>query len=231
MAPRIAVVAYQGVLADESHAFRDVFRRVPGAEVLTVGEEIGVVAGPGGAQVVTTTFRTIGHVDVIVVPGGLGSHHHNEIGWWIMASEPAWVVTSSTGSALLAASGLLRNRTAATHWLAGPLLERHGVVVSRQRIAVDPPYITCSGSTTTRDAALARRRTPRRPGSRRRRALLARHRAGDRGAGVRGAVPLSTPPRPPGPAPVRDGWHPTPADRRRRAATPGRIVEIDLDER
>ena len=155
MATRIAVVAYQGVLADESHAFRDVFRRVPGAEVLTVGERIGVVAGPGGAQVVTATFRAIGHVDVIVVPGGLGSHHHNEIGWWIMASEPAWVVTSSTGSALLAAAGLLRGRTAATHWLAGPLLERHGAAVSRQRIAVDPPFITCSGSTTTQQAALA----------------------------------------------------------------------------
>ena len=155
MAPRIAVVAYQGVLADESHSFRDVFRRVPGAEVVTVGEEIGIVAGPGGAQVVAATFRDVGPVDVIVVPGGLGSHHHNEIGWWIMASEPTWVVTSSTGSALLAAAGLLRGRTAATHWLAGPLLERHGVTVSRQRLVVDAPYVTCSGMATTTTAALA----------------------------------------------------------------------------
>jgi transcriptional regulator GlxA family with amidase domain len=155
MAPRIAVVAYQGVLADESHSFRDVFRRVPGAEVVTVGEEIGIVAGPGGAQVVAATFRDVGPVDVIVVPGGLGSHHHNEIGWWIMASEPTWVVSSSTGSALLAAAGLLRGRTAATHWLAGPLLERHGVAVSRQRLVVDPPYVTCSGMATTTTAALA----------------------------------------------------------------------------
>ena len=60
MAPRIAVVAYQGVLADESHAFRDVFRRVPDAEVVTVGERIGIVAGPGGAQVVAATFRDVG---------------------------------------------------------------------------------------------------------------------------------------------------------------------------
>lgn len=153
--PRIAVVAYQGVLADESHSFRDVFRRVPGAEVVTVGDQIGIVAGPGGAQVIAATFRDFGAVDIIVVPGGLGSHHHNEIGWWIMASEPAWVVTSSTGSALLAAAGLLRGRTAATHWLAGPLLERHGATVSRQRVVVDAPFVTCSGMATTTEAALA----------------------------------------------------------------------------
>ena len=112
MAPRIAIVAYQGVLADESHAFRDIFRRVPGAEVVTVAQEIGIVAGPGGAQIAAATFRDLGAVDVVVVPGGLGSHRHPDIGWWIMAAEPTWVVTSSTGSALLAASGLLRGRTA-----------------------------------------------------------------------------------------------------------------------
>lgn len=154
MALRIAIVAYQGVLADEAHAFRDVFRRVPGADVITVGEEIGIVAGPGGVQVVAATFRDIRAVDVVVVPGGLGSHRHPDIGWWILAAEPSWVVTSSTGSALLAASGLLRGRTAATHWLAGPLLERHGVHVGRERIVVDEPFVTCSGRATTTDAAL-----------------------------------------------------------------------------
>jgi transcriptional regulator GlxA family with amidase domain len=154
MALRIAIVAYQGVLADESHGFRDVFRRVPGAEVITVGQEIGLVAGPGGVQVVAATFRDVRDVDVIVVPGGLGSHRHLEIGWWIVAAEPSWVVTSSTGSALLAASGLLRGRTAATHWLAGPLLERHGAHVAHERIVVDEPFVTCSGRATTADAAL-----------------------------------------------------------------------------
>jgi transcriptional regulator GlxA family with amidase domain len=154
MAPRIAVVAYQGVLADESHAFRDVFRRLPGADVITVGAEIGPVAGPGGVQIVAATFRDVRGVDVVAVPGGLGSHRHREIGWWILAAEPAWVVTSSTGSTLLAASGLLRGRAAATHWLAGPLLERHGARVGTGRIVVDEPFVTCSGRATTTDAAL-----------------------------------------------------------------------------
>ena len=154
MGPRIAIVAYQGVLADESYAFRDVFRRVPGAEVVTVGEHIGLVAGPGGAQVVAATFHDLHRVDVVVVPGGLGSHRHPEIGWWIIGAEPSWVVTSSTGSALLAAAGLLRGRTAATHWLAGQMLERHGARVAAGRIVVDEPFVTCSGRATVSEAAL-----------------------------------------------------------------------------
>ena len=150
---RVAIVAYQGVLADESWAFRDVLRRVPDARVLTVGERLGMVGGPGGAQDVEATFDEVTAADVVVVPGGLGTHRHPEITRWLLRLQPRWVLTSSTGSAMLAATGLLRGRIAATHWLAGPLLERHGVVVSDERIVVDLPYVTCAGLSSSYDAA------------------------------------------------------------------------------
>ena len=67
--------------------------------------------------------------------------------------RPEFVLTSSTGSALLAAAGVLRGRTAATDWLAGPLLERHGVTVSHERVAVDGPYVTATGQGSALDAA------------------------------------------------------------------------------
>jgi transcriptional regulator GlxA family with amidase domain len=151
---RVAIVAYEGVLADETWAFRDVLSRVPGAGVLTVGARLGVVGGPGGAQDVRATFDEVTAADVVVVPGGLGTHRHPEIARWLLRLRPRWVLTSSTGSAMLAATGLLRGRTAATHWLAGPLLERHGVVVSDERIVVDLPYVTCAGLSSSYDAAL-----------------------------------------------------------------------------
>jgi len=227
MAPRIAVVAYQGVLADESQAFRDVFRRIPDAEVVTVGERIGVVAGPGGVQIVAATFRDIGPVDVIAVPGGLGSHRHPEIGWWITAAEASWVVTSSTGSAVLAAAGLLRGRTAATHWLAGPLLERHGATVARARVVVDEPFVTCAGRVTTTEAALAVVERLGGPEL----ALAVRHSLDAHPGGdepvcespsryrPRRGRPAPVP-APPGPGPVR-----------RTARTGGVVVEIELEER
>lgn len=149
----IAIVAYQGVLADETEAFRDVLARVPGARLLTTGERCGVVAGPGGVQAVDTTFDDIERVEVVVVPGGLGAHRHPDIARWLRRVRPRWVLSSSTGSALLAASGVLDGRTAATHWLAASLLERHGVTVSNDRLVIDGPYVTCAGLASTYDAA------------------------------------------------------------------------------
>jgi transcriptional regulator GlxA family with amidase domain len=150
---RVAIVAYQGVLADESAAFRDVLGRIPQTRVMTVGARRGVVAGPGGAQEVAATFGEVHGADVVVVPGGLGSHRHPEIARWLLGTDPRWVLTSSTGSALLAATGLLRGHTAATHWLAGPLLERYGVRVSSERLVVDDPFVTCSGLASAFEAA------------------------------------------------------------------------------
>jgi transcriptional regulator GlxA family with amidase domain len=149
----IAIVAYQGVLADETDAFRDVLRLLPGARVVIAGAERGIVAGPGGAQEVEATFDELDRAEVVVVPGGLGAHRHPEIAVWLRRIKPRFVLASSTGSALLAASGLLKGRTAVTHWLAGPLLELHGVTVSKARLEVDEPYVTCSGLSSAFDAA------------------------------------------------------------------------------
>ncbi len=55
----IAIVAYQGVLADETEAFRFVLSRIPGARVVTVGTSLGTIAGPGGAQQVEATIDQI----------------------------------------------------------------------------------------------------------------------------------------------------------------------------
>jgi transcriptional regulator GlxA family with amidase domain len=149
----VAIVAYHGVLADESDAFRAVLARIPGARLITVGRCRGTVAGPGGAQLIEDTFADVDRADVVVVPGGLGSHRHPEIALWLRRIHPRWVLASSTGSALLAAAGLLRRRIAATHWLAGPLLERYGAIPSTERLVIDRPYVTCSGLASTFDAA------------------------------------------------------------------------------
>jgi transcriptional regulator GlxA family with amidase domain len=141
------------VLADETDVFRDLLAQLPQARVIMVGAKHGTVAGPGGAQDTEATFDEVDRADVVVVPGGLGAHRHPEISAWLRRIQPRFVVASSTGSALLAASGLLEGRTAVTHWLAGPLLERHGVTVATERMVVDLPYITCSGLASSFDAA------------------------------------------------------------------------------
>ena len=150
---RVAIVAYHGVLADETEAFRGVLAKIPGARLCTVGDHRGVTPGPGGTQLIEDTFADVDRADVVVVPGGLGSHRHPEIALWLRRIHPRWVLASSTGTALLAAAGLLRRRVAATHWLAGPLLERYGAIPSTERLVVDRPFITCAGLAGTFDAA------------------------------------------------------------------------------
>ena len=203
------------MLADESEAFREVLSLVPGARVVTVGEALGMVAGPGGAQQVVATFDELDRADVVVVPGGLGTHRHPEISAWLRRIQPRFVLASSTGSALLAASGLLRGRTAVTHWLAGPLLERHGVTVSNARLVVDGPYVTCSGLASAFDAAF----------------VVARHVGGpslvreirDQLRTHTGPLPV---PRDPPSAGGATTWR---RGRRRRAPAPG-MVEVELEE-
>ena len=68
MERQVAIVAYQGVLADETHAFRSVLGRAPGVHLVTVGAAHGEVAGPGGVQVVDATFDDVRHASIVVLP-------------------------------------------------------------------------------------------------------------------------------------------------------------------
>jgi transcriptional regulator GlxA family with amidase domain len=149
-----AIVVYRGVLADEAEIFRFVLSRLPDCRTVTVGTARGQVAGPGGVQVAEATLDELANPDIIAVPGGIGCERQAEIARWLRRASPAWVVSSSTGSALLAAADLLHDASAATHWLAGPLLERYGAHPSDKQLVVDGSIITSSGSVSAFRAAL-----------------------------------------------------------------------------
>jgi transcriptional regulator GlxA family with amidase domain len=215
MERQVAIVTYQGVLADETHAFRSVLGRAPGVHLVAVGAARGEVAGPGGVQLVDATFDDIRRASIVVVPGGLGSHRHPEIAAWTLAVRPEFVLTSSTGSALLAAAGVLRGRTAATHWLAGPLLERHGVTVSHERVAVDGPFVTATGQGSARDAAYMVVGRIWGPG------------AVDR---IRDELATAPPEEPSCEARTRYRSRPAPAPARRRRPQASAVVEVELED-
>jgi transcriptional regulator GlxA family with amidase domain len=212
MERQVAIVAYQGVLADETHAFRSVLGRAPGVHLATVGAARGEVAGPGGVQIVDATFEDVRRASIVVLPGGLGSHRHPEIAAWTVAVRPEFVLTSSTGSALLAAAGVLRGRTAATHWLAGPLLERHGVTVSHERVAVDGPFVTATGQGSALDAASL---------------VVARIWGPSVVARIRQELATAPAEEPPCEARTRYRSRPAPARRRPPATT---VVEVELED-
>jgi transcriptional regulator GlxA family with amidase domain len=155
---RIALVVYPGVIANECDAFRSVLARMDGARIITVGATLGPCHGQGGVQVVDTTFDELADPDIVIVPGGLGAERiarSERLREWLVRVEPGarYVVSSSTGSVVLASAGLLGGTPAATHWLAADLLRRYGAEHADRRLVVSGRIVTCQGSLSAVDAA------------------------------------------------------------------------------
>ncbi len=156
---QVARAAYQGVSANESEAFTLVFERMVDIEILGVGDHIGRVEGPGGGTTVDRRYDQVLDPDVVLVPGGLGCARAAEdvaLRRWLHVVAPRcrWMAASSTGTVVVAAAGLLDERAAATHWLAGDLLHRYGSTASTERIVEIGNVITCEGEITALHVAL-----------------------------------------------------------------------------
>lgn len=156
---QVAVASYQGVSANEREAFMLVFERLADTELVSVGERVGRVDGPGGGAMVDCTYDDVTAADVVLVSGGLGCAQAAEdpaLREWLCRVAPRcrWLAASSTGTVIVAAAGLLDDRAAATHWLAGDLLGRYGSAVSTERIAEIGNVITCEGEITAMHVAL-----------------------------------------------------------------------------
>ena len=156
---QVALALYPGVSADECEAFTCVFDRLDGAELVGVGARIGAVEGPGGGHRIDATFADIQHPDIVLVPGGIGcarAARDEPLLDWLRTVAPrcTWMAASSTGTVIVAAAGLLGDRDAATHWLAGDLLAQHGSQPSEERVVEIGNVITCEGRITAMHVAL-----------------------------------------------------------------------------
>jgi transcriptional regulator GlxA family with amidase domain len=155
---RIALVVYPGVIADECDAFRSVLSELRDTEVVSVGAQAGVCHGQGGVQLVDVEFDDLLDPDIVIVPGGLGTERiaeSTELREWLttVEEEADYIVSSSTGSVVLASAGLLDGAPAATHWLAADLLRSYGSEQADRRLVVSGKIVTCEGRLSAVDAA------------------------------------------------------------------------------
>ena len=133
-------------------------------DISIVGQSSDLVASTQGPAVaVDNTFNPARQFDILLVPGGRGTRREVSnrplLDWLIaQAADAAWVTSVCTGSALLAAAGLLENRRATTNknafnWVAG-----HGSNVEwvkQARWVEDKNYFTSSGVSAGIDMSLA----------------------------------------------------------------------------
>jgi transcriptional regulator GlxA family with amidase domain len=96
--------------------------------------------------------------DLVFVPGGMGTrklrYDEEFISWLRQADKANYIVSVCTGSLLLGAAGLLKNKKSTTHPNAYELLEPYCKEVIKTRIVKDGNLITAGGVSTSIDLAL-----------------------------------------------------------------------------
>jgi cyclohexyl-isocyanide hydratase len=150
--PRVTQLDFTGPL--------QVFSSVPGAKVHLIWKRIEPVQSDSVLVLTpTVTFADCPQLDVICVPGGVGTddmiNDREMLDFLRRQAEAAKYITSvCTGSLVLGAAGLLRGYRATTHWTAMDFLSEFGATPARTRVCVDRNRITGSGVTAGIDFAL-----------------------------------------------------------------------------
>jgi transcriptional regulator GlxA family with amidase domain len=134
-----------------------------GVEVVTVAETAAPVRCCNGLRILAdSTWERLGHVDVLVYPGGIGTRR--QLGderlrerLQALAAAGTLIASVCTGSLVLADAGLLDGRPATTHWSALELLASLGEgidVRAEERFVDDGAVITAAGVSAGIDMAL-----------------------------------------------------------------------------
>lgn len=158
----ILVFLFDGITALDAIGPYEVLSRLPGAHLRFVAPEPGLVRTDNQllglhAELGLDDARA---ADLLLVPGGYGTRRlERDLGVleWLRDVDVSTQVTASvcTGSLLLAAAGLLRDRRACTHWAHRERLREHGAIAVAERWARDGKYATAAGVSAGIDLALA----------------------------------------------------------------------------
>src|SRR5882672_5847752 len=150
--PRVTQLDFTGPL--------QVFSSVPGAKVHLIWKRIEPVPSDSVLTLTPTiSFADCPQLDVICVPGGLGTddmvNDDEMLDFLRRQAKGAQYITSvCTGSLVLGAAGLLRGYRAATHWTAMDFLSEFGATPAKTRVCVDRNRVTGGGVTAGIDFAL-----------------------------------------------------------------------------
>jgi transcriptional regulator GlxA family with amidase domain len=158
---QIAFVAYPGFTALDMIGPYEVLRQLPDAEVRFVWHEAGPITADSGVLVLgaTHSLAETPSPDVILVPGGPSTpvHARDEVllDWLRQAHQTAaWTASVCSGSVILAAAGLLKDKRATSHWVSLPALRAFGATpVADERIVHEDNIVTSAGVSAGLDLA------------------------------------------------------------------------------
>ncbi|CAO3413474.1 DJ-1/PfpI family protein [Azospirillum doebereinerae] len=159
--PRFGLLLFPNVTQLDLTGPYEVLARVPGAEMHLLWTDTAPVRSDTGLRLLpTTALADCPKLDLLLVPGGAGIHEllADEAVLAFLRSQARtarYLVGICTGSLVLGAAGLLKNRRAGTHWASRRFLEAFGAVPTDGRVVVDGTLFTGGGVTAGIDVALA----------------------------------------------------------------------------
>jgi len=133
----------------------------PNDRVVTIAETLEPVRAAKGLRILPDhTFADAPELDVVLVPGGIGTRR--EVGnpvlidWLSKAgARSTWVTSVCTGSLLLHEAGFANGRRVTTHWgFVKTLRERGAEVLENVRYVRDGNLVTAAGVSAGIDMAL-----------------------------------------------------------------------------
>ena len=158
----VGILLYDGFTTLDAMGPYQVFSELIGTEVFFVAKSKGLVRNMNGLPVqVDRGFSDTGHLDILVVPGGLRETYKltkdPETIAWIKKVDNTSEFTASicTGAWIVGAAGLLKWKNATTHWYrAEEMLAKYGANYKEQRWVRDGKYWTSAGVTAGMDMCL-----------------------------------------------------------------------------
>jgi putative intracellular protease/amidase len=157
----IAIPLYEDFTALDAVGPNEILSRMPGATVTWLAAEAGPVRSDSGGLTIVAdaAYEDVPHPDIVLVPGGTGTHRilddERILSWLREAHEHStWTTSVCTGSLLLAAAGILDGVDATTHWTRTEKLERLGARYVKERVVQRGKIVTGAGVSAGIDMAL-----------------------------------------------------------------------------
>jgi cyclohexyl-isocyanide hydratase len=157
---QIGSLLFEGVDQIDLTGPFEVFSRIPNSTHRIFGKTTEPVRDIHGLRLIAdAVLARAPQLDVLHVPGGFGQEDlmdDDEVLGWIrrQSAGAACVFSVCTGVLLLGAAGLLKGRTATTHWSALEFLPYFGAVAVDERVVIDGRMVFAAGVTAGLDGAL-----------------------------------------------------------------------------
>lgn len=159
---KIVILLYDGFTALDVIGPYETLCRLPGAQVVFVAKEKGIIESDykHARLIADYSISEISSADILVLPGStitfLQAIQDKQLLEWIseVHQKTKWTLAVCSGAVILAATGILKDQQATTHWALYDQLGKLGAHPVAERFVRNGKVITAAGVSAGIDAAL-----------------------------------------------------------------------------